>query len=147
MGKFGFTLQIPAGCLIGGIRYREYSYDDQNALLSALLYRYIAFDYKVFYEKHKDGRAHCHGTIKDEGTDFVRGELLLTQKRINKELNYRADCKKLFRIDFLPTWMDIDNWGKYCLKDQTEPERTAPRDHTAIADRSRKFLLGVRLKE
>lgn len=143
MQNFGYTLQIPAGCLINTFRYRDYDACAQQNLLRSLLNKFVIGHYTVFFEKHKDRRLHCHGIIKD--TD--RKQMEYTQQIINKELNYRKDMTKIFKFDYLVTPYDEANWNRYCQKEQgvVEPERTAPQ--ISPADRSKKFLMEVTIKE
>lgn len=141
---YSFTLQIPAGCLIGIQRYREYSFIKQCELLTSLMDRFCLGKYTIFFEKHKDGRAHAHGTVKD-GLNAI--QMRHTQEQVNINLNYRKDMKKIFKFDYLVTKRDEDNWNRYCLKEQSRGD-SATHENSAQAPASgRSFLMDVELKE
>jgi len=121
--NYAFTLIIPGGCDFGkkgAQRYREYSNIEQERMLNDLIvmsfeelyHRDISFD--IFFEKHKDQRSHCHGTINNT----TALEMSSLQRLINIHLGYSIKNDKLFHYK---REFNAPKWDKYKTKDQPNP--------------------------
>lgn len=116
MPDFAYTLMIPAGCVLGAkatpvVRYRDFSFDQQKAMLEKLLDTQILPDTKftMNFEQHTDKRYHVHGTIFECDSECMKD----TQRRINLLLGYASDNNKIF---YFKKAFYQQGWDAYCRK-------------------------------
>jgi len=132
---FAYTFVVPAGNKISfyqqtnildipdyeyddGLRYRNLNEESQKKLLEKMfLYQ---FDEKavMFFEKHKDGRLHAHGVIRD----ITKTKMDACISRINTAFGRPRNYEKIFFVKQRP---DI-GWEKYMTKEQPQDGQRLP---------------------
>lgn len=127
---YAYTLSIPKSCKETHTNERYDRLDEQNqrSFLTYLMkhaYEYVSlYDlpedvddikaYDMFFEKHADGRLHCHGTIKDICHEFM----VDMQRHINEHLGYSITSNRNFHFRIVRNF----GWDIYKKKAQKQDD-------------------------
>lgn len=124
--NFAFTIQIPAFKKVQYqglyIAYRDLTETDQESFLYGLVRNAIAdFDnqhFEIKFEKHKDGRKHCHGTLyqltNNEIEEFINSISFCVGIKSPKQKQELVYC-----IPILCSYV----WDTYINKEKDEDNR------------------------
>jgi len=132
MNNFAFTLQLPAFLKVpfgaSKFTYAGLTPSQQEDVLTAGInhaLEIVGYEYKrmidreIYFEEHKDGRKHAHGTIKDLTEEDI--------VRVQTAFCLRFGIKKTKQMNEVFNYLPIFNacgWEKYSTKDQPDSVRT-----------------------